>query len=808
MKRTPVRVALLCSGFASAIAPVWGQSAADQPAKTESADSSEIVVLSPFEVSEKKDNPYQSRQALSAARVAVDIQDIPQTISVVTSELLRDTMGMRMLDAAKYVTPISESTLPYGADRYTIRGFAVSHEFIDGMEISGADGYSMSLAPYNIERIEILKGPNAILVPGGSPGGQMNPITKSPFGRDAQSVTLELGQYNGNAVSFDVNQVITPSVYTRFVAAYWRNDSMYFKNQFRRGYQIAPSISFQLSRDHKLTVKAELVDNHETNLGGVPIDPSAGTNTKADIARGLPRNWSFGSDNDDRLRQTQRLTAELLSNFGSHVSSRLMVALDHVKRLDVGGTGAAITGGGGGSVNPFTGAYEPGVSWNTAAYNADTTGTVVLTATPAPVTDPSTWVYGRNTGVEDINYWEGHVKNDYVVTFDWSGVTSKTIAGISANQSNLHRKSFATEPRPSLPANNLASITYPDWVRKPILSNTSSVAGAVPAQGSNKEARQNDLQLFMLETLGFWSDRILLSGGVSRFFGELTRTDVSRSAENNLLDTVPTYNLTSNAVSVGVVVKPIKSVSIFANRNTTGGAMPGSLGAGTYAPNLRLAQGSQKEVGVKTTQLNGRLTASLAYFDIAQSNYAVTNSLYYELVAQGKTAEAAALPPLYLNIKSKGWEFETSYAVNENLTFMGNFTNYRVRQPGTEARVRGVADRTWAVYADYGFTSGPLKGFGVNVGVDFRDEAAGDNVTGYTTNRFLPDGTIVGKQPTFMIPRRTLVNLGFSYKAQAWTARLQIANLLDEDYLQSATNRSNVIVGEPISVKGSFTYNF
>lgn len=804
MKRYPVRVALLCSGIAALMAPAWSQ-VATEAAAPKTAETDEILTLSPFEVKESKDNPYQSRQALSASRIATDLQDVPQTISVVTSDLLHDSLGARMLDAAKYVTPIAESTLPYGADRYTIRGFAVSHEFIDGMEISGADGYSMSLAPYNIDRIEILKGPNAILVPGGSPGGQMNPITKSPFGRDASSVTLELGQYGGNALSMDFNRVVKSGLYYRIVGAYWRNDHMYFKNQFRRGYQLAPSVLFQFSKDHKLTLKAELVDNHETNLGGVPLDPSAGTNTTADIARGLPRNWTFGSDNDDRQRQTQRLSAELLSNFGTHVSSRLMVAVNHVKRFDVGGTGAAISGGGGGSVNPFTGAYEPGVSWNTAAYNADTTGTVVLTATPAPVTAPSTWIYGRNTGVEDINYWEGHVKNDYAITYDWSGVTSKTVAGISANQSDVHRMSYVTFARPNLPASDLDSITYPDWVTKPILNNTAGGA----AQGVHKEARQKDLQIFALETLGFWDDRIQLSGGVSRFFGELTRTDDTRSAENaTLLNTVPTYTMASNAVSVGVVVKPIKSVSLFASRNTTGGSMPGSLGAGTYAPTLRLAQGSQREIGVKTTQLNGRLTASFAFFDIAQSNYAVTNSLYYELVAQGRTAEAAALPPLYLNIKSKGWEFETSYAVNRNLTIMGNFTDYEVRQPGTNARVRGVSDRTWAVYADYGFTTGPLKGFGVNVGVDFRGEAAGDNVSGYTTNRFLPDGTIVGKQPTFMIPPRTLVNLGFSYKAERWTARVQIANLFDKVYLQSAASRSNVVVGEPLSVKSSFTYNF
>jgi len=50
-----------------------------------------------------------------------------------------------------------------------IRGFQVSEEFIDGSVISGSSGYSMSIPTYNIDRIEVIKGPNAVLVPGGSP---------------------------------------------------------------------------------------------------------------------------------------------------------------------------------------------------------------------------------------------------------------------------------------------------------------------------------------------------------------------------------------------------------------------------------------------------------------------------------------------------------------------------------------------------------------------------------------------------------------------------------------------------------------
>ena len=96
--------------------------AAPAAAPTE-ADKKDVVTLPTFVISEEPTNPYVSKQALSGTRVAMDVMDIPQTVSIVTNEFMKDTMSQRMLDAAKYVTPVVESTLPVGGDRYTIRGF-------------------------------------------------------------------------------------------------------------------------------------------------------------------------------------------------------------------------------------------------------------------------------------------------------------------------------------------------------------------------------------------------------------------------------------------------------------------------------------------------------------------------------------------------------------------------------------------------------------------------------------------------------------------------------------------------------------
>jgi len=602
--------------------------------------------------------------------------------------------------------------------------------------------------------------------------------------KDQSSVTLELAQYIGNAVSFDVNRVISSEkgIAARLVAAVWKNDG-YWKNHFRDGFMIAPSLAWQLSPAHKLIAKLEIMQNQETNGTFLPIDPSVGSDDYAILAKGLPRDWSFGNEQDRRDRETERLTLELLSELGQHVISRLQFTANHVSREDQGGTSGSINGFNV-TRNPMTGKYEPGVVWT-----VDQTGPVAIpSSTNVPLPNPGSYVFGRTNGSDHLYYNEVHFRNDYAIKFDGAAWKSTTITGLAANGVKTRWKSFPAYNRGNVANSNLAGITYPDW---------SFAPPTPPANGQNKTAKQTDLQLFVFENLGLLQDRVILSGGVSRFFGTLDRTDDTGIQPKPY----PSYSLSDTAKSYGIVVKPLKDVSLFYSHNTSGGTMPGSLSAGSVAPSFRASVGDQDEYGVKTSLLHDSLTASFAYFDISSSNYAVPNSEYYVLVAQGKQAEANALQnPLYLDLTSKGWEFEGSYTLTPNLTIIGNITSYKMRQP-TGVRIRGVSDRSYAVYGDYRFSQGALKGFGLNVGVDYRSDLVGENVTAFTTNG-------VPQQPSFKVAPRTIANLGFSYRAKTWTARLQINNLLDKEYFMGGINRNAMMVGEPRNVKGSITYNF
>ena len=176
-------------------------------------------------------------------------------------------------------------------------------------------------------------------------------------------------------------------------------------------------------------------------------------------------------------------------------------------------------------------------------------------------------------------------------------------------------------------------------------------------------------------------------------------------------------------------------------------------------------------------------------------------------MASGVPVPADFPTVLYLNQVSKGWEVEGSYAVNTNLTIFGNYSKLEARQ-ATGLRIRGTPDESAAVYADYRFTEGPLTGFGFNVGLDYKTDMVGENVSGYTTTKPLPGDQFVLLQPSFLVDGRTLVNVGLTYRAENWTARVQLNNALDEDYVLAAGSRTSVIVGDPRNVRASVTYEF
>ncbi|ASU38049.1 TonB-dependent siderophore receptor [Herbaspirillum sp. meg3] len=192
-----------------------------------------------------KRSHYDPRPASvnTATRSDTETRDIPQTINSVAVEDVASYGGRTLADALSGIPGISNAS-DTRFDAFRIRGFSsVGDLFLDGIRDDAQ--YVRGLG--NIERVEVLKGPAAVLYGRGSGGGVINRISKQP-GHDVQnSVQVSAGSYGRLGASADVNQVLSDEWTMRVNAGRERADSFRSGVDSTRQY-VAPSIKWDDQR--------------------------------------------------------------------------------------------------------------------------------------------------------------------------------------------------------------------------------------------------------------------------------------------------------------------------------------------------------------------------------------------------------------------------------------------------------------------------------------------------------------------------------------------------------------------------------
>ncbi|WEF33181.1 TonB-dependent receptor [Pseudoduganella chitinolytica] len=229
--------------------------------------------------------PYNPVSAMTATKVDAPLRDIPQTVNVIPEQLLRDQSVGSMEDAMKFVPGVGLSHGDGQRDQVTLRGFsAIADQFVDGLRDDAL--YFRDLS--NIERIEVLKGPAAVLYGRGSSGGLINRISKKP-GASKRELTAKVGSDNRRRGEMDL-AATEGNMAFRVTGAVERADG-YRDQQFLERDAIAPSLQFQLGTATTLLLQAEhLSDRRVTDFGvpsfkGRPVDVPAGTYYGAANAR-------------------------------------------------------------------------------------------------------------------------------------------------------------------------------------------------------------------------------------------------------------------------------------------------------------------------------------------------------------------------------------------------------------------------------------------------------------------------------------------------------------------------------------------
>ncbi len=227
------------------------------------------TTLPPVIVKEKADSgsSYEVIQSSVATKTAVPLRDVPQAVNVVTKAAMRDQNAMSVQDALQNAPGLSFSIGDGQRDQVTIRGFsAINDQFVDGVRDDAL--YFRDLS--NIERIEVLKGPSSVLYGRGSAGGLINRVTKKPQAEPDMEIGATFGSEGQKRNDFDIGAAsIDKETLFRLTGAV--EDSSSFRQQyFLKRQAIAPSFTFNLQSQTRLTVQADYLKDRRLADQGVP----------------------------------------------------------------------------------------------------------------------------------------------------------------------------------------------------------------------------------------------------------------------------------------------------------------------------------------------------------------------------------------------------------------------------------------------------------------------------------------------------------------------------------------------------------
>jgi iron complex outermembrane receptor protein len=735
-------------------------SAQDTATATDKKD--EPVQLSVFQVSGSQPARYQSDEAVSGGRIRQNIMDSSSSIVAITRALIDDTGAGRVLDSARYVAGITDATIPNALDRITIRGFQSDGRRLDGFTFEGQSNYDTAA----IERIEVIKGPNALLLPSGTPGGTINQVSKVPLFHQQGYVTVQGGRWDSNKAEADVTGPIGDSrqLAYRVVTSYQDNKG-FVDRSYRDSILVSPSLTWKPAPDAQITVRLEHYNFRASSSTGLPVNTATvGTNTGFSTFPGMPLDFSPNLLGEYREERSNTATLLFTAKISDHISVRLAGRASQVSGPTFGG-GYGLSSAGG-AYDPNTGLWTPGIVYGPAP-----------TFTPSPAT-PTTTVFSH-TGTYQTNiYRREDLQNDYVFDYEFPQVKTTTVAGLAYGYFS----------------NNRVSANY--TAQKFDITNfTIDTAPVIMAPvNTDQQLRYHQMQTYVTESLDLFKNRVILNGGVANF-------SFNGYIVNKIGTGTPYTPGTgdANTVNYGIVVKPIHNVAIYYGH--TENAAPATsfnqVATGAVPP---FSRGTNNEIGVKVQLLEGRLFAMVDHYDITQTAYALANPLN-----NTSPPPPVLLPAIYSTRKAKGWEYQLTAALTKQLSVIANYTNFKNRDPNN-VPFRAGAEKSGGIYTRYEFTEGRFRGFAAAVGVNYMDKRPGDAASGYAAGS--TPTVLIPNQPSFYLPAQTLTDLNFSYTRGHSTYRLNVFNVFDKTNWVGGGSRTANNPGNPRNYSASVTYRF
>lgn len=757
--------------------PAFSQEASETPATNERA-----VALPSVKVQDSAETTYKA-ETVSSPKFTEPLVNTPQTITVIKKELLQERVATTLTEALRNTPGITlqqgENGNSTSGDAISMRGFDAQNSiFIDNVRDLGTAVRDV----FNIEQIEVVKGPSGADNGRGATAGYINLSSKLPSAEDFNAGTVSYGSEDRRRITGDLNQAIGDKTAVRLNLM--AQDGGVAGRDFieRKSWGIAPSVAFGLGTETRFYLFSQHIRQDNTPDGGVSTvglpgyrfsnavnNPVAQTLEAAgrDVAAPSSKNYyGFAQDFED-------ITANMLTAKFEHdlapgfvVRNTARYGKSEQERVLTGVNAVAVTNG------------TPGAAGSTTA-NPPTQPSPP--ANPYTVRDPDDYTITRSvqaTGrVNEIMTNQTNLTG----TFKTGGIEHSLGGGLEFIYERQYTPSYGLAPGATQPTevttanlyNPDRNVTRLDYIKTGAYTDGQTITTAA----------------YLFDTLHI-TDRLLINGSL-RWERYETETEATTAAASGtppayVLTAVPRIEAADNLLSwkAGVLFKPTSISSVYASYANSyqppGGANFSLSATATNIanPNLDPQEAENYEIGTKWDLFGGRLAATAAYFQSTNKN---------ELARAGDNPDIVIQ---YGKRETKGVELALVGEVLPNWNVSAGITKQDAEiTQGTDtsdgAGARFTPDWNATLWTTYRLVPYKLN-FGA--GVQYVDDMSRQETNNPYDSVSATTGQ-VGYTGIYKVSSYTLVDAMVAYEAtKNLTVQVNGYNLFDEDYVAAVNN--------------------
>jgi catecholate siderophore receptor len=732
-RKHPVLASRLTAPTAAALAVMGLHSAVF--AQQQPVDAPKAETLPAVKAKAKAENDYKA-DVSSSPKFTQPLVDTPQTITVIKKELLRD-QGSSSLSEALSNTPgvtftMGENGNTTTGDSIFLRGFDTSGNiFVDGIRDLG----TITRDTFNLEQIEVVKGPSGSDNGRGSPSGYINLSSKVPTLEDFSNGNVRVSSGNRVRLAADLNrslESVAPGTAFRFNAMTDRGDKLGRDVAENKRWGIAPSLALGLGTPTRAYFNYLHIKQENVPDGGIPAIGLSGFSTPG--AR-VDRNNFYGSTSDFDNIEADMFTAR------------------------------------------FEHDLRPGTTLRNTTRYGRTTQQYVLTGINAinlVTPDPGTWTVNRSRQGKDQENEILTNQTNLTTNFDTAGLKHALSTGIEFIHERQSNVGFVA-----------TGITDTANLYNP---STSDQFGAVVPSGAYTKGNTTTVALYAFDTLEV-TPQWKINGGVrwEKYKTEFISIPTAAAASQTATNLGRADDLLSG--KIGVVFKPAANGSIYA-AYATAQKPPGSdtftLNAPTpnattgavniNAPSLDPQKAVNIEIGTKWDLLDNTLVVTAAAFDTTNKND--------QAVADPTTGEVNQFGEKNV----RGVEFGVSGQINPNWQVSAGIASMDTKvKSGASATQQGAQINfspklTFTSWTTYKLPMGLTLGGGAR----YVDSQVTQVNNGMTATTGLPK-----------ISSYWVADLMAAYEINKNVSlQLNVTNVTDKDYITSVNNgRSRLALG-------------